>query len=308
MGMHSHVFPRACARLLVAFSVVTGAHSARAQEVPTTDAEVDVKSACIDAFEQAQLERQSSHLVSAQKHLLACSQQGCGPSLMAECTHMYSEIDRALPSVVLSAHDEARDVDLTNVAVQLNGQPFSPSFDGTPIPIDPGEHEFVFVAAGHAPITRRVVIRTGDKYRLISIIFPAPQVAAPRRPAVEPKGPVSTGGTRAEPSHEVSLMPWVLGGVGVAGLGTAVTLRIVAGNDFDAMKQGCAARGCPESDIDTLQKKYLVSNVALGVGGAALAGAALWYLLDTPSTERNSITITPAASGVGACATARGRF
>jgi hypothetical protein len=62
----------------------------------------DEKAACIAAFDQAQLDRAASRLLASQKQLLECSRPACGMALMSECTQMYTDVERALPSVVPS--------------------------------------------------------------------------------------------------------------------------------------------------------------------------------------------------------------
>lgn len=291
--------------------------SRAAAQAPAADAAQavasDEKAACIAAFDQAQLDRAASHLLASQKQLLECSRPACGMSLMSECTQMYTDIERAVPSVVLSARDEARNIDLTAVEVALDGKLFAPSLDGRPIPLDPGEYEFTFTAAGHAPMQRRAVIGTGDKYRMINVVFPAGGTAPAPGPASvsQPLGPeLSTSGTLADPATRgLPVMTYVLGGLSVVGFGTFGTLRIIANGDFDTLKKGCAP-ACPESDVSNLRQKFLFSNVALGVGAGAAVGAALWYVLDAPNAGVEAgvahLSIEPARSG--AMATARGTF
>jgi hypothetical protein len=276
-----------------------------AAQAPAEAAPPDDKTACITAFEEAQMKRATSRLVEAQQHLLECSRPTCGSALMIECTQMYTEVERALPSVVLSAKAEGSHVDLSAVEVLINGRPFAVSLDGRPIPVNPGEYELTFNAPGYAALKRRIVIGTGDKYRQISVVIPAAQpaspvaVLAPSAPAPAPRA--ATG---------VPVASYVLGGVGVAGLGTFAVLRIVANSDFDTLKEGCASQGCPDSDISRLRQKYLFSHIALGTGVAAAAGAVLWYVLErgeSPSSEQG-VTVGFEPVRGGGLTTAAGRF
>jgi hypothetical protein len=264
------------------------------------------KAACIAAFDQAQRDSAASKLLSSQKELLQCSRPACGNALMGECTQMYTEIERALPSVVLSAHDEALDIDLTAVQVTLDGRPFARSLDGRPLPLDPGEYVFTFTAPGYPPITRSAVIGTGDKYRLINVVFPASDASL--APVTRSTGATPSATARA-PERGVPVMTYVLGGVGVAGVGTFGALRIIANGDFDALKKGCAPT-CPASDVASVRQKYVLSNAALGVGAGALLGAVLWYVFDSGAGVRAEAGVSTGlelARG-GALASARGRF
>lgn len=263
----------------------------------------DEKVECIAAFEQAQVKRATSHLIEAQKHLLDCSRPTCGNALMTECTQMYTEVERALPSVVLSARVEGSHVDLSAVEVLIDGRPFAVSLDGRPIPVNPGEYELTFNAPGYPALRRRVVIGTGDKYRQVSVVIPAPQPALPEA-VVVPSAPAPRDPTG------VPVMSYVLGGVGVAGLGTFAVLRIIANGDFDTLKEGCASQGCPSSDISTLRQKYLFSHIALGTGVAAAAGAVLWYVIDGSQSTSSEQDLTVGFEPVrgGGLTTAAGRF
>lgn len=291
----------------VALAALLGLSGRASAEEPAPPASsestaADGKAACIAAFDQAQRDRAASHLLASQKQLLECSRPACGVTLMSECTQMYTDIERALPSVVLSAHDEAREVDLTAVEVAIDGKPFSPSIDGRPIPLDPGKYEFTFTAVGHAPIRREAVIGTGDKYRLISVVFPAADQPGPQQKLAQ-------SGVEAPRARGIPVMSYVFGGLSLASLGTFGVLRFIASSDFETLKDGCSATGCPESDISNLRQKFVFSNIALGVGVGAAAGAVLWYVLDSePSEPSTEIGFTPSPSGDGGMATARGTF
>jgi hypothetical protein len=272
---------------------------------PAEAAPADEKGVCIGAFDQAQVERAASHFLESQKQLLVCSRPVCGNALMAECTQMYTDIDRAIPSVVLTAHDEARNVDLTAVDVTLDGHPFTQVLDGKPLPLDPGEYEFVFSVPGREPVRRSLVVGTGDKYRQVQVVFPAPRPAA--RPAPSPATSVEVEVDATPSGKSVPTMSFVLGGIGIVGLGTFAGLRIVGNGDFDDMKQGCAPT-CAESDVSDLRQKFVLSNVALGVGAGATAGALLWYFLAPSGASSPPVALAPSGHGQGVVASAKGTF
>jgi hypothetical protein len=281
-------------------------HAAAQSSGPAAPAEAppsDEKAVCIGAFDQAQVERAASHFLESQKQLLVCSRPVCGNALMAECTQMYTDIDRAIPSVVLSAHDEARNVDLTAVDVSVDGHPFTQVLDGKPHPVDPGEYEFVFSVPGREPVRRSLVVGTGDKYRQVQVVFPALDPAARRAPSAA----ASIEADAAPSGRGVPTMSFVLGGIGIAGFGTFAGLRIVGNNDFDDMQRGCAPT-CAESDVSDLRQKFVLSNVALGVGAGATAGALLWYLLAPSGTSSMPVTLAPSGRGQGVIASTKGTF
>ena len=283
-----------------------------AAQAPEATPAPDDKAACIAAFDAAQRARATLQLLETQNLLLQCARPSCGMSLMSECTQMYTEVERAIPSVVITAKDEGRNVDLTAVEVMIDGRPFAPSLDGRPIAVDPGEYQFTFKAPGHAPLERRIVIGTGDKYRQITIVFPAVEVPAPHSsgsaastssPESAPASPTGTSGA------DIPVMSYVLGGVSVVGLGTFGVLRIISSQDFDTLEEGCSPT-CPKSDVSNLRQKYLFSNISLGVGAAAAAAAVLWYVFDADSgsSVEPDVAIRFEPARGGGVAAAVGRF
>jgi hypothetical protein len=301
-------FMRANCRYRWAAAVLSVAISASAEAAaqstePAAQDPSDEKAACIGAFDQAQVDRAASHYLASQKQLLMCARPVCGNGLMAECTQMYTELDRAIPSVVLTVHDDASNVDLTAVDVSVDGHPFTKVLDGKPIPIDPGEYEFVFSVPGREPVRRSLVVGTGDKYRQVQVAFPASRPLVRSAPIASSSVAVDTPAT----ARGVPTMSYVLGGVGIAGIGTFVGLRIVGNNDFDSLKQRCAP-SCTESDVSSVRQKFLLSNVALGVGVGATAGALVWYLLAPSEDPAPPVALAPSESGQGLVASASGRF
>jgi hypothetical protein len=254
----------------------------------------DAKLACIASFEEAQRERNAGHYLASRAALIQCSEPQCGDVLASECTRMYADVESATPSVVFSAHDAARNADRSDVAVTMNGKPLLERLDGKPLPVDPGQYELVFSAPGVASVKLPVVIRTGEKYRVINVVFPAPETpASTLRPT-----PAAVQVTTPEGSPEVPVLSYVLGGVGVAGIGAFVALRLIGSSDFDKMKGDCAP-GCEEADVDNLKLKYLLSNVALGVGVASLGTAIVLYAVapNEPEDPSASLALVPTADG-----------
>lgn len=98
----------------------------------------DEKHICIAAFDQAQRLRNASQYLLSQRELLKCANPSCGDALMSECTAMYSQQEAAIPSIVLSARDAGKGIDLNEVEVSIDGKLLVHVLDGKPIPLDPG--------------------------------------------------------------------------------------------------------------------------------------------------------------------------
>lgn len=86
------------------------------------------------------------------------------------------------------------------------------------------------------------------------------------------------------PPHERSVLPYVVGGVGIAGIGTGVVFGILAkskesdGNSAKTQRDARDAR-------DTGSTFATVANVTLIAGGVLLAAGAVWWALDRPSSR-----------------------
>jgi hypothetical protein len=262
----------------------------------------DPKLACIAAFEEAQVRRNASQFLASQARLLACAKPECGEALLSECTQMYSELDSAIPSVVFSAHDSSTGIDRSDVSVAINGKPTLEVLDGKPISLDPGDYTFTFTAPGTTTVTREVIVRTGEKYRQINVNLQAPEpIAAPAPAASLQPEPRETKGDRGRegPGGGLPTSSYVLGGAGVASLATFGVLRLIGAAEFNSMQKDCAP-GCPRADVSNLELEYLVSNVALGVGLAAIAGAVVvGYAIESEEPDAPDLALSVGPRGDG---------
>lgn len=227
-------------------------------------ARADNANECTAAAESAQTLRNAGKLVEAQAQLHTCMKT-CPRLVQTDCGQWLHDVEMRVASVVVRATD-ARGTDVLNVRVSMDGTLLMRRLDGLAAPVDPGVHRFVFEHEGSATVTQDVTIREGEKARTISVTLPDP-------PA--PKG--EPAGREVRPLVPTSSI--VLGALGVVGLGTFVVYHLSAKSDLDAMRSECAPR-CPADGVDTLDQKILVSNIALGVGATALAGAILVFLFE----------------------------
>ena len=117
-----------------------------------------------------------------------------------------------------------------------------------------------------------------------------PEARASEPPPVEP--PKKAGR---------SAMPYVLGSVGLVGLGGAGLLTYWGRKDND--KLALCAPSCPQSSVDHVRKLYVASDVSLGVGVAALATSLVWFIASAPPKEepapqaRYRFDVAPGATG-----------
>ena len=133
----------------------------------------------------------------------------------------------------------------------------------------------------------------------------------------------AAGSGAASTDGERSMLPvWIAGGIGVAGVATGTVFMLTAHgarSDRDDKlntlpgTQPCAA-GTPFADqcaeIDDLDSKasrnQTIGVVGLAVGGAALAGAAIYYFW--PSEKPPNATLVPEVAGHSAAIKLQGSF
>jgi serine/threonine-protein kinase len=211
---------------------------------------------------------------------------------------MYTAIEQATPSLVLAARDPVKAVDLSDVNVTIDGLSVTDHLDGKPVSVDPGAHTLVFTASKYVPEERKLLIGAGEKYRQVSVTLtstdapPAGAAATPVAAAATPPAPLAP--------RTVPVASYVLGGVGLAAIGGGILFRVLGANQYNSLQSSCSP-DCTSSQVDPVKAKYTISNVAFGVGAAALVGAVVVYAV-TPreSAPSTAFMVVPTAGGASA--------
>lgn len=164
------------------------------------------------------------------------------------------------------------------VAFELDGAPITLSGNAVPIPSDGREHRLVARAAGYSDAA--VSVRAGRDG--------APVVISMTRAPVD-SGPETAGGwSGARKATLIGLL--AAGGLGV-GLGSVFGLQAIGKrDDADAF---CNEQTCSQEGLDLLDEsrsRATVSNVAFGVGLAAIVGAGVVWLT-APEAESNAAQV-----------------
>lgn len=224
-------------------------------------AHADTIETCASSAEAGQRLEREGRLVEARASLVACADPRCPREVASLCDRLLTEVDAAMPTVILGARDP-QGHDLVAVSVLADGVPLADSLDGRARSIDPGPHTLRFVAVGGTvETTLDVVIRQGEKNRLVSVVMGAGPTASAE--ADEPRA-----------ARHAPVLGWVLGGVGLAALATFGVLAVHGQTQYDA----CNPHKCSAATVDSLSLERGAAFVALGVGvaGAAAGG---WLVL-----------------------------
>lgn len=255
----------------------------------------EFKLACSRSFEQSQRLRNSSQYLAAVEEVVKCADPKCGPALFDECTKIYDQLQTAIPTVVFAARDDSG-TELTGVVVSIDGVPSRDQLDGKPVRVDPGSHQFAFSSDGHESSEQSVLIRTGEQFRPINAVLPRVGSAGKSAELPPSQGPSSNGAS----ARKIPLASYVLGGASVVGLGAFIGFRLAASSRFDSLEHECKP-SCAQSEVDSVRQKYVISDVALGVGLAAAAAAVTVYFASPhESRPAAALRLSPSERGLSA--------
>jgi hypothetical protein len=261
---------------------------------------------CIQANGAAQDARRDLKFSAAREQLARCIDPSCPAMVRDDCTRRLDELGQVQPTIVFDAKD-ASGRDVAAVKVRVDGMPLAEKLDGVALAVDPGEHTFTFTVPGGAPVTQTFVIKEGQKARYERIVVggPAPgqEIAVAPTAATPASSPASAlaaaDAAPATPSPASAEKPaasgtrwrtvgWVLGGVGLAGIGVGTVFGLDA---LSTKSSHCDANGIctPPGTARTAYRQATVSTLGLIAGGVLVAGG-LGLVLLAPGGERSSTT------------------
>lgn len=266
-----------------AFRFATTSAIALACIAAVMPARADERAQCVAASEKAQQLRNAGKLSEAREQLVVCGRAECPKLIQQDCTQWMSEVLGMLPSVVPGAKDR-RGRDIVDVKVSVDGKPVTDTLDGKPLPIDPGVHILKFETKGAPAIEEKIVVRQGEKNRIVTVTFAIGE---------EPEGGAKKPGTsdagrdrdhdrdrdrdRARTSSP-PIAAFIVGGLGLAALGTALYINLDANADARKLRDECAPR-CDPADVDDVEQRRIIAGVTAAAGGALLiAGVVLFFV------------------------------
>jgi hypothetical protein len=250
------------------------------------------RAACVGAHHDAQELRKAGKLVEAGKKLAICASASCPGAIVSDCGTWTSELEQATPSMTFEIEVDGRVAGAAKVSV-----------DGLaiadwshPVVVDPGSHLVRVEASSFEPHEETIFMAEGHRMRLVSVKFettkptPRPSGSPERKPSLPEDAP------RPVP---VVVYPLLAGaGVGLAGFAVFAGLGRAKQSE---LQNRCEPR-CTTSDLAPMKTEYLVGDIALGVGAAALVGAAVVYLTrpSQESTVSSSVSFSAGPVGVDA--------
>lgn len=217
---------------------------------------------CADLSEKGQLLKIKGKLREARETFLECVKDKCPPLVRKDCGQFLVDLESSMPTIVVAAREPAGG-DLTDVRVIVDGELLTARLEGKALPMDPGVHKFRFEAKGRVAVEQTIVVREGERNRVIGVTLVSDEVTTPK-PGVEPQSaPVAA---------------WVAAGASFLGFGTFAAFGLSARSEFNDLEKRCGSR-CPERDVDRVRGRALVADIGLAVGVVG-AGLATYFFLD----------------------------
>jgi hypothetical protein len=233
----------------------------------------DLKEACAASYEQGQTLRRAGNLKWASAQLDIC-RRTCPEQLANDCERWALELDREIPSVLLSAVDR-RGRPVEGVSLSVDGADVAMPRAGKALKLEAGSHELVLVKDGER-VTRVVQLQPREQNVAVEIVFSSVR----EKPAEQGQTP-----RRFSPPASV----WILGGIGVAGLATGAILGIKGQLDRRDLRNSCAPT-CDQSQVDSIQREWIIGGIAAGVGAAAL-GVAVGIALNDETDPKQGLVV-----------------
>jgi hypothetical protein len=163
---------------------------------------------------------------------------------------------------------------------------------GDVIAVAPGTHTFEATRGDR----HRRVVQDAPVGKVVRVVFTEDDLSAPVA-VVPPVGDVTTGAppvSGATPSVDADAEKrtwppagaWVLGGVGLAGIGVGIGFAVAASSKATDVNNDNSVGACSNtsstacinehSDKDTLTRDHVIEGLGFGVGGARLVTAIIW--------------------------------
>lgn len=223
------------------------------------------------------------------------------PSFAKEVEERIVQLKARIPKLTLK-----RDKSATSGRIEIDGVSVGENSVGSPMPFDPGPHLVEVKLGETTKFSETVSLAEGDAKELV-IEFPE-QAAAPAgpvdKPAEKDQAPVQKSG---------GALPWIIGGVGVAGLATGGVFFLMKQGKVSELEDACGPSGnaCPpekKSTYDDAKTYDTISMVSLGVGVVGVGIAATMLLTRSSSAPKAGYYVAPAVGPGGGGVAAFGRF
>lgn len=242
------------------------------------------KAACIDASAKAQDLRDLHRLVDTRAQLRICAAESCPKVVRDDCTTWLGEVERAIPSIAISAIDD-EGASLVNVKVWVDGHLVGSRL-GSDFEIDPGPHKIHLEGINGGTADRQVTVVEGERARPLRLVLSSPQDAT-AAPVTAPALPVCDDASQGD-APALRAAGWITLAAGGSGLALGALFGGLAlGSKSSA---NCEAGFCDATALDRARAQATVSTVGFVVGGV-LAAAGVTLVLVAPRGKKHAAAL-----------------
>lgn len=205
-------------------------------------------------------------------------QAGAGAAeLVEEVKTARAALEERIPKLVIERGEGA-----DTIKIELDGVALGQSEIGREVRVDPGPHVITGVLASGERFTKKVYAKERSSEQVILDVPLDLHATAPSGGGGAPPEATSEAHAAplspAEPSSP-SVVPWIVGGVGLASLATAGVFYLRMKQVERQLDDDCIGSVCPETLKNAQDRGELdatVANITGGVGAVALGVAAVW--------------------------------
>jgi hypothetical protein len=270
----------------VAYGQVLDTSTSTEQGAPNVSTITDPLQECVDAHAISRRAVESGTLISVRKTLKKCAIPGCPIAIRAECSEWQHQAEIEVPTLILSASTYKSD--LEQVRVIVDGQLVTDRLNGEPLEILPGPHAFVFELDDGRRQEVRVVVKLGEKNRVIQATFPELSLTlSPISVTHSTKRKDSiTRPIPNEPSNHRALFFGILSAASAIVAGSFLYVGI---DRRDTTSAQCAPI-CNDSQVNRVRRWFILADIA-GATAIATGGLGLYFYFDGP-TKTSSLKPT----------------
>jgi hypothetical protein len=241
------------------------------------------KAECASAYVDAQRLMKGGSLKKARERLRICAADDCLPAVKKDCVTWLDEVNTNMASVVVVARGRDRN-ETMNVRVFVDDELVAEKLDARGIDVEPGTHKFRFELEGNPPLHQEVLLRQGQKNKVVEVSWYEDRGSSPTGGAAGATSGSSAGGgsthdsTTARPPQALPILPIVLGGVGLVAAGTGVAFWLMSEGKKSDLEEARCAPACSSDDVDAIKTNRVVGDILVGVGVVAIAVGVVLYV------------------------------
>jgi hypothetical protein len=213
-----------------------------------------------------------------------------GPDFQSEVHGAIEALRSKIPMLTIERGSGAQ-----AASIEVDGVALGSTSLNRPFPADPGPHAVSAKAPGYQELVAVVELAEGERRSFIVKLEPRDPGPTSRPTAEDDNLAPSAIPAEEKPSR---LVPYVIGGVGVAALAGAGALFYLRQDSLGKLEGECDGGSCPpesQAEYDKFTTYHYGSQIALGVGVVGVGTAVTLILLEpkSKSTSQTGMRIIP---------------